>query len=323
MDRYSARMNLHGNTQRERAKNRLVNNLNNKLSGNLSCKDILLNGESTKLIINSGTQPYYKEFESMPGQIINIGDYVEWANSHWLIVTCDSDDEIYRDGKMEQCNYLLKWQNEAGRIIERWAVIKSASKYNDGTDGNNVLTLGSDQLSIAIPLDRESLKLKKSMGIKFFIDNNKENPTVYELTGTGNVVDTYNGYGVTSWIVKECPYTASELDLKYGVCNYRTKEDIAKMRINKSSPLPSVIIKGNKEIRTGFSRTYKAEIIGDGNYSINWKVVSDYQVTQEFRDGQIELSINDVNAIGKTFKLQCLIDNTVVSELSILVVAGF
>ena len=96
----------------------------------------------------------------------------------------------------------------------------SASKYNDGTSGNNVIVLGSDQLSIKIPVDEESLKLKKSMSKKFFIDNDSTNPTTYELTGTGNVSDTYGGHGVTSWIVKECAYSPTADDLKYGVCNY-------------------------------------------------------------------------------------------------------
>ena len=198
MDRYTARMTQHGTTQRERIVNRLKTNLNNKLQDNPSYKSVKLNGEETHLIINTGTQPYYKEFQSLPDQEINIGDYVEFANSYWLVMTCDYDDEVYKDGKLYQCNYLLKWQNEKGEIIERWAVILSASKYNDGTEGNNYITLGSDQLSIAIPLDEESLKLKKSMSKKFFIDNNKNNPTAYELTGTGNVPDTYNGHGVFS-----------------------------------------------------------------------------------------------------------------------------
>ena len=163
MDRYSARMSLRGSTQRERELNRLKSDIIRKAPNSLSYKNVKLNGEPTQLIINTGTQPYYKEFQSLPNQEINIGDYIEWANSHWIVVTCDFDDEIYRDGKLNQCNYLLKWQNELGEIIERWAVIQSASKYNDGTTSNNVISLGSDQLSIIIPLDDESLKLKKSM----------------------------------------------------------------------------------------------------------------------------------------------------------------
>lgn len=326
MDRYTARMNLHGTTQRERAKNRLIAHLNDRTQHSLSYKDILLNGTETKLMINSGTQPYYKEFQSLPSQEINIGDYVELANSHWIVTTCDFDDEIYRDGKLEQCNYLLKWQNELGEIIERWAVIKSASKYNDGTDANTVITLGSDQLSIIIPLDDEAIKLKKSMGKKFFIDNNIDDPTTYELTGTGNVPDTYNGHGITSWIVKECAYSASEDDLKYGVCNYKDPTTIPSSPQNPDeSVLLSANISGNKNLKVGFSRIYTANIVDsygnaikwDDTYS--WNVVSDFHVEQEINNNEIELFVDDEELIGSSFLLQCKANNLVIAEILITV----
>ena len=324
MDRYTARMNLHGTTQRERAKNRLIAHLNDRTQHSLSYKDILLNGTETKLMINSGTQPYYKEFQSLPSQEINIGDYVEWANSHWIVTTCDFDDEIYRDGKLEQCNYLLKWQNELGEIIERWAVIKSASKYNDGTDANTVITLGSDQLSIIIPLDDEAIKLKKSMGKKFFIDNNIDDPTTYELTGTGNVPDTYNGHGITSWIVKECAYSASEDDLKYGVCNYKDPTTIPSSPQNPDeSVLLSAKIIGKDTIRYGMERTYSVEFTDNENIedvNFKWNIVSDFCIERsDETKNPVKLYIEDDSAINKPFLLQVIVNDSVVAELEITV----
>ena len=329
MDRYTARMNLHGTTQRERAKNRLIAHLNDRTQHSLSYKNILLNGEEAQLVINSGTQPYYKEFQSLPSQEINIGDYVEWANSHWIVVTCDSDDEIYRDGKLNQCNYLLKWQNELGEIIERWAVIQSASKYNDGTDSNAVITLGSDQLSIIVPIDSETIKLKKSMSKKFFIDGNAEDPTTYELTGTGNVPDTYNGHGITSWIVKECAYTATEDDLKYGVCNYKavdTEEDptTPPENPNETTDLRAVI-NGKETIRCGYERTYTALFTdADGNavenVDFSWNVVGDFTVEKNVDDNKIKLFVEDEDCVSGSFILQILVDGIIKTELEITVV---
>jgi hypothetical protein len=224
--------------------------------------------------------------------------------------------------------------NELGQIIERWAVIQSASKYNDGTDSNAVLSLGSDQLSIIIPIDEESIKLKKSMGKKFFIDNNKEDPTVYELTGTGNVPDTYNGHGITSWIVKECAYTASEDDLKYGVCNYKAvdTEGTTTPSTPESGNETSVLnatISGNKNLKVGFARTYTATIVDiDGNAvawndDYSWNVVSDFKVGQEVTDNRIELFVDDEELIDSSFLLQVIIDNTLVSEIEVTVTEAF
>lgn len=332
MDRYKERMNLYGTTRRERTKNRFINHLNDKSKNSLSYKDILLNGKKTQLIINSSTQPYYKDFQSLHGQEINIGDYVEWANSHWLVVTCDSDNEIYKDGKLNQCNYLLKWQNEVGEIIERWAVIQSASKYNDGTDGNSVITLGSDQLSIVVPVDSETIKLKKSMSKKFFIDNNTEDPTVYELTGTGNVISTYNGHGVTSWIVKECAYTASENDLKYGVCDYKHANIISNNEDgNDQSDLFKISISGSKNLRSGFSSTYIADIKdSNGNDVVwdnfyYWNVVSDFDIAKEIDNDKIKLFIEKEELIGSSFILQLVstYDNLSVAEIEITITSVF
>lgn len=328
MDRYSARINLHGTTQRERMANRLRNNINTKAPSSLSYKDVKLNGKETQLVIDSGTQPYYKEYKSMPRQEINIGDYVEWAKSHWIVFTCDSDDEFYKDGKLYQCNYLLKWQNEFGEIIERWAHIQSASKYNDGTTGNSVLTIGSDQLSVIVPIDKETIKLKKSMGKKFFIDNNKIDPTVYELTGTGNVPDMYNGRGVTSWIVKECAYTPTKDDLRFGVCDYRKPHFPLPPKPNETTNLFAKIV-GKPTMDFGFSRTYAVRFADktdcDLDYTdFKWNVISDFEVKQTINDKQIELLVDNEDCIGSSFLLQ-VIDSkgTVLTELKPLIVEGF
>ena len=329
MDRYKERLNLYGTNQRERNINRFKKMISSKILENPSYKTVKINGEDANLIINSGTQPYYKEFETLPNQQINIGDYIEWADSYWLVVSCDYDDEIYKDGKIEQCNCLLKWQNENGEIIERWAVVLSASKYNDGTSHNNVITLGSDQLLVKIPIDEESLKLKKSMGKRFFIDNNFGDPTAYELTNTGNVPDTYNGHGVTSWIVKECAYTPTIEDLMYGVCDYFSLDDQPNIPPTFDEFTNLIVsIEGKKELKIGFSRFYAVSFVDqDGNEVKNidfkWNVISDFEVKQSIEDKKIRLQVDDDRFVGKSFILQVIIDDTIVSENTISVVDGF
>lgn len=303
MDRYSARINLYGTTKRERELNLLKQSLEREIPTSLSHKNVLINGEPSQLVINTGTQPYYKEFESLPGQIINIGDYVDFANQKWLVTTADVDDEVYIDGKLEQCNWLLKWQNEKGEIIERWAVIMSASKYNDGTKSSPTIVLGSDQLSVVIPVDSESLKLKKSMSKKFFIDNDLDNPTAYELTGTGNVSDTYDGHGITSWIVKECAYSPTSDDLKYGVCNYvspTTPTEPTTPENPNQSPIRCKIEYKSLKVKIGGSaRTYIGSYYDEnGNLSNDigeWIITSDFnnKITTFIDGNTIKISISE------------------------------
>lgn len=330
MDRYAARINLHGTTQRERYVNRLKQDILNKVPDNPSYKKVLLNGEETYLTIDSGTQTYYKRYRSLPGQEIYAGDYVEWANTHWLVTTCDFDDEIYRDGNLQQCNWLLKWQNDEGKIIERHAIVLTASKYNSGVFGNYTITIGDDQLIVQVPVDSETLKLRKAMGKKFFIDNNLDDPAAYELTGTGNVLSTYDGHGITDWIVKECAYTATEDDLKYGVCDYHSPTDLPEPLPPDETPILSAEISGNTKLKLGFKRTYAVSFKNsDGNeidYSdFYWNTVSDFAVKQNIIENKIELLVDDEDYLDSSFLLQIInkTDLSVMSEIKITVIARF
>jgi hypothetical protein len=171
------------------------------------------------------------------------------------------------------------------------------------------------------------------MSKKFFIDGNTEDPTTYELTGTGNVPDTYNGHGITSWIVKECAYTATEDDLKYGVCDYKvvdTEEDPTTPPENPDEMTDlRVVISGNKNLKVGFSRTYTATITDvDGNavewsdvYS--WNVVSDFGIEQEIEGNTIKLLVEDEDCVDSLILLQVINNNIVVVEIEITVVEAF
>lgn len=190
MDRYIARMTQHGTTQRERIVNRLKTNLNNKLQDSPSYKSVKLNGEETHLIINTSTKPYYKEFQSLPDQKILAGDYVEWANSMWLVLNADSDDEMYIDGNLRQCQHRIYWQKADGTIVSRFAYTENASAYNNGETGNNTITLQSNQFMVYLPYDEETVELDNGKRIHMSRSNAKCKP--YELTRPDDV--TY-GFG--------------------------------------------------------------------------------------------------------------------------------
>ena len=78
-------------------------------------------------------------------------------------------NDVYYEGKMIQCNYLLRWQLSSGEIIKRWANIVSASKYDVGENGNNTLVLSSNNYAILIGFCNEGFELE---GKRVFIDMN-------------------------------------------------------------------------------------------------------------------------------------------------------
>ena len=204
MDRYIARMTQHGTTQRERIVNRLKTNLNNKLQDNPSYKSVKLNGEETHLIINTSTKPYYKEFQSLPDQKILAGDYVEWADSMWLVLNADSDDEVYTDGNLRQCQHRIYWQKSDGTIVSRYAYTENASSYSNGETGNNTITLQSNQFMVYLPYDEETAELDNGKRVHMSRSNAKCKP--YELTRPDDITYGFGEKGVLNIIFTQTQY---------------------------------------------------------------------------------------------------------------------
>ena len=338
MDRYTARMTQHGTTQRERIVNRLKTNLNNKLQDNPSYKTVKLNGEETNLIINTSTKPYYKEFQSLPDQKILAGDYVEWADSMWLVLNADSDDEVYTDGNLRQCQHCIYWQKSDGTIVSRYAYTENASAYNNGEAGNHTITLQSNQFMVYLPYDEETAELDNGKRVHVSRSNAKCKP--YELTRPDDITYGFGEKGVLNIIFTQTQYNQDKdklITLENGtqawICDYIPVSTSPSTPLPPSSPsdettISSGIISGNKNLKIGFSRTYTAtlsdadgnEVDWDGSL-YGWNVVSDFAVEQNIDENKIKLFVDDESFIGNSFLLQVikLDDNTVVSEVKITV----
>lgn len=291
MDRYTARMTQHGTTQRERIVNRLKTNLNNKLQDNPSYKTVKLNGEETNLIINTSTKPYYKEFQSLPDQKILAGDYVEWADSMWLVLNADSDDEVYIDGNLRQCQHRIYWQKADGTIVSRYAYTENASAYNNGETGNSTITLESNQFMVYIPYDEETAELDNGKRIHISRSNAKCKP--YELTRPDDVTYGFGEKGVLNIIFTQTQYNQNKdklITLENGtqawICDYidfSTPTPPQPSNPNETADLWIMKIEcPNLEIKsTGYPKTLTAtlcnsktgEVIPDTVYE--WNVQSD------------------------------------------------
>ena len=258
-DSYKARVNQRGDTERERTLYYEKEYLKALAVNSLSCKDCQVNGVDQKLVIDDGTLPYYKEVKSLPDEYFNAGDLVEWEGAMWLIVSCDWDKEVYTYGRAQQCNYVLKWQNESATTIERWSVVLSASKYNNGQLYNNIIVVGSNQLMIYLPLDSETLKLKANK--RLFVDFNIDNPKCYDVTRVDTVTMSYDGVAEPCYDGKGCVLlvlTETEVNpdtdrIDLMLCDY----------INPSSIEPTqpieITYSGNPEIRIGGKKTFSVD----------------------------------------------------------------
>lgn len=332
MDRYAARINLNGYTQRERHIERLQQDILNKVPNNPSYKQVILNDADTHLIINKGTAPHYKTFTSLPGQKILQGDYVTWKNNVWLVYNADCDDEIYTYGDLRQCNYKLYWQDSTGNIKSRYVWVQNASAYNNGEQGNNIITLQSNQFMVYMIYDEDTCLLDNGNRINMVRNNQKCRP--YVLTRPDDISYSYGEQGVLNIIFTQDQYRSESdklVDLEDGsqvwICDYHSPVPSPEPPAPDETTDLSAVITGGNTLRCGRAKTWTVAFTDRNGNEINdcdfrWSIISDHAITQNINDQKIQLKVDDEQLIDCSFILSVSVGDAVVAETTITIVDG-
>ncbi len=302
---YKARVHQRGETIRERTLYYEKEHLKELAVNSLSCKQCKVNGLDQLLIIDDGTLSYYKNVKSLPDEYFEAGNYIEWADSMWLMVSCDWDKEVYTYGKMQQCNYVLKWQTKSADIIERWSVVLSASKYNNGEKYNNIIVVGSNQLMVYLPLDAETLKLRANK--RLMVDFNTDLPKCYDVTRVDTVTMSYDGIAEPAYDGKGCillVLTETELNpdvdnIELMICDYVNPNDVPQ----PTSPI-LITYSGSPEIRIGGRKTLNAEAESDVIFSLVSSAMWEGKITLTQTGNKCLIKCaNDSAMVGSSFKV--------------------
>ena len=271
----------------------------------------------------------YQNFLTTYDNPIKIGEYLHDTkdDTYWLIYNSFNVNNVHYEGKMIQCNYLLKWQLTSGEIIERYSNIVSASKYDVGETGNSTLVLSSNNYTILIGYCDEGFELE---GKRVFIDMKPIKPTkVFKITRSDDVLYNSGNMGsLLSFIADKVEFNPNADNQELRICDY-----------NSTIPLPPTpsepdettdlrcAISGNANLKNGYRRTYTVTFTDkDGNpvdwqaVNYQWKVISDFDVKQIVADNKITVSVNDENLIGGSFFVQIIVSGTVLSEIKVNIV---
>lgn len=258
---------------------------------------------------------------------VKAGMYIFYENRYWLITGYPGTNGIYEKATMILCQYKLRWQNSDGDIIERWVNGTSASKYDVGENGNNVITLSSNTFTLLLPDDNDTLELD---GKRVFIDKHKPPAKVYKVTRSDDILYDYGEEhgGVLSFIAdkKELNLTTDNQEL--GICDYHSPTDPPAPPIPDETTDLSVLISGGTTLRCGRVKSWTVKFMDtDGNevadYDFKWNVVSDFDVAQTVNAQKIQIKIDDEQTIDCSFLLQVTDENgVVIAEIEITVIEG-
>lgn len=127
-ERYSSRSEVRGGTRRGVALKQELRWLEQQTKASLSYHEIQLDDVDTNAIIINSDNLNIKTICVHKGQALKGGSMITWKDNHWLVTAFDANDEVYVKGTMEQCNYLLKWINPEGEIVERWSIVEDGTK---------------------------------------------------------------------------------------------------------------------------------------------------------------------------------------------------
>jgi len=277
----------------------------------------------------------YMNFLTTYDNPIKIGEYIHDTkdDTYWLVYNSFNVNDVHYEGKLIQCNYPLKWQLSNGKVVERWANIVSASKYDTGETGNSTIVLSSNNFTVLIGFCEEGYELE---GKRVFIDKRNVNPEkVFKITRGDDVLfDSGNMGALFSFIADKTELNRDEDRPDLKLCNYievnnDTDPSITTPPTDPENPNETTdltaVIDGKETIRCGVERTYTALFADmDGNavedVNFSWNVVSNFAIEQSLNGNKIELFVGDDSFIDESFILQLLVDGTVKTELEITVV---
>lgn len=204
---YEARLEINGLTRRERNLKQAQSRISNKIINSLSCHSVLINGiAQTVTILNQKEDMTTKKICALPNESLLHGGIVDFANSKWLITDLDANNEVYASGIMQRCNYLLKWLNQKGEIIEKWCIVEDGTKYLIGEKTTDIMSIGDARIAITIGKDKDTIELKR--GKRFLVDDlSSETPLAYQITKPNKLYNVYNNEGVFRFILNEVNIT--------------------------------------------------------------------------------------------------------------------
>lgn len=280
----------------------------------------------------------YENFITTYDNPIKIGEYIHDTkdDTYWLVYNSFNVNDIHYEGKLIQCNYLLKWQLSDGTIVERWANIVSASKYDTGETGNSTIILSSNNFTILIGFCNEGIELESK---RVFIDKKRINPTkVFKITRCDDVLyDSGNMGALLSYIADKTELNLEKDNQELRICDYI---DISTLPLPPSLPQEGneatdlcATISGNTNLKNGFSRTYTITFTDESGNEVDWNdvdytwnVIADFDIglfNQVVNENTIKLSVDDDSLIGESFLLQIIISDSVITEIKIHIIDEF
>ena len=194
-DLYNTRLNMHGSTARDRIIKEFQISKESKGIVNPSCKIVVINGIEKKVLINSKTDK--SKFSMSPissSDMVQLGAKVVWNNATFLVTEISTDHDVFVDSTIQQCNYVLPFQNGTSDIIQEPCIVDNSQETTIGQNQGNLITVPSHLLNVFVQYNDNTSKIE--IGKHLYIDRPCPHPSVYEITQIDRVTYMNGEHGL-------------------------------------------------------------------------------------------------------------------------------
>ena len=264
----------------------------------------------------SSANGFTTQYETLWNKAIPVGTvlYDKKRNEYQLCTESFDKDEILNNGKLTRCNGWLKWQNKEGKVYEYPIFDINSTQYNSGVESSKIMVLGSTQHMLSITADENTISLRHD--IRFFLDRNKVEPTVFKLTQNDTTAMNYDK-GILHLTVTEDQYNPDTDNIDEWLCDYvkpYVKSDI------------EIEYMGNPNVRIGGS--YKIFTAVSLN-PVTWEIIAKNDIKNQLTivtvptENKCKIKCNlEESLIGKSFTLQCTDSNGNIASVLVEIVGG-
>ena len=261
------------------------------------------------------------KFQTLYDTPVVVGDVIyDSKEDEYLICTeAFNIDNIHFKGKFTLCNWMLKWQNKDGKILEYPCYDMNSTQYNSGEQSNRNFVIGSSQHMLTLPCDENTIELSTPQ--RFYLDKAVNNPTTFIVTQNDTTSHNYGKKGLVKVTVYEHPNNAETDRPDLGICDYidmTVGSKDAGTTVKEVCRASKAVIKYNTNVikSGGDSQVFVGKFYDDmGNevadVSPHWTVVCDFSnklIVKEF-DNCLSIGIDDDDYIDEEFKIICSDDN--------------
>ena len=251
------------------------------------------------------------KFQTLYDTPVVVGDIVyDIKENEYLICTeAFNIDDIHYKGKFTLCNWILKWQNKDGKILEYPCHDINSTQYNSGEQSNRNFTIGSSQHMLTLPCDENTVELSTPQ--RFYLDKATINPTSFIVTQNDTTSYNYGKKGLVKVTVFEHPNNSATDRPDLGICDYidiDVKKDICCCKASRAViDYNTTVIKSGGDSQVFIGKFYDDKGNEVVDITPHWTIICDFSdklQVKEF-DNCLSIGIDDDLCIDEEFKLIC------------------